>query len=138
MTTICGFELKSSEAILVVVEFEDGNFDYVDTDPKRIRVGDDESTGDVQSFYDAFCNFLRDNHIDHIVIKKRAKRGQMAGGAVSFKLEGLIQLNGTVLVDLLSGQSIAAAQRRAPINAPENLNRYQEQAFLAACVWATR
>lgn len=138
MTVICGIELKSSEAIIAIVDSEDGQVGYVDTDPKRMQIADDENVADVQSFFDTFRNFLRDNHIEQIVIKKRAKRGQMAGGAVTFKLEGLIQLNGTVPIDFISGQAIAAYQKRHALDVPAGLNRYQEQAYLAASIWALR
>ena len=138
MAIICGIELKSSNAIFAIVDSKDGEVEYLETDPKRMHLTDDENVGDVQSFFDAFRNFLRDNHIDHIVIKKRAKRGQMAGGAVTFKMEGLIQLNGTVQVDFMSGQGIAASQKRSPLNIPQELNRYQEHAYLAAAIWTLR
>ncbi|MBJ7589495.1 DUF3010 family protein [Aeromonas veronii] len=138
MTMICGIELKSSEAIIAIVNSDDGQVGYVDTDPKRIQIADDENVADVQSFFDAFRNFLRDNHIEQLVIKKRAKRGQMAGGAVTFKLEGLIQLNGTVPIDFISGQTIAAYQKRHGLEIPAALNRYQEQAYLAAIIWANQ
>lgn len=138
MTVICGIELKSSEAIIAIVNSDDGQVRYVDTDPKRMQIADDENVADVQSFFDTFRNFLRDNHIAQIVIKKRAKRGQMAGGAVTFKLEGLIQLNGTVPIDFISGQTIAAYQKRHALEIPAALNRYQEQAYLAAIIWAQR
>jgi hypothetical protein len=100
-----------------------------------MKVANDDNVDDIRSFYDAFINFLRDNHVDQVVIKKRAKRGPMAGGAVTFKIEGLIQLNGITAVDFISGPSIAAVQRRAPMDIPKGLNKYQEQAFLAACAW---
>lgn len=138
MAVICGIELKSSEAIFSIVDSTGGQVGYVDTDPKRMQVADDENAADVQSFYDAFRNFLRDNRIEQIVIKKRAKRGQMAGGAVTFKLEGLIQLNGIVPVNFISGQAISAYQKRHALSIPAVLNRYQEQAYLAASIWALR
>ena len=138
MALICGIELKSSEAIFAIVDSAGGQVGYVDSDPKRMQVADDENAADVQSFYGAFLNFLRNNHIEQIVIKKRAKRGQMAGGAVTFKLEGLIQLNGTVPVSFISGQAISAYQKRHALNIPAALNRYQEQAYLAASIWALR
>jgi hypothetical protein len=138
MAIICGIELKSSEAIIAIVQSDNGVVEHVDIDPKRMTLGDDECVADVQSFFDTFRNFLRNNQIDLIVIKKRTKRGRMAGGAVTFKLEGLIQLNGTVPVELIPGQSIAAAQRRSPLEIPQAMNRYQEQAYLTACVWALR
>ncbi|SMP71396.1 DUF3010 family protein [Anoxynatronum buryatiense] len=138
MAIICGIELKSSEAIFALIEWEDGEAKYLDTDPKRLQIADDECVVAVQSFLDAFRNFLQDNYIDQIVIKKRNKRGRLSGGAVTFKLEGLIQINGTVPVDFISGQGISAAQRRTPLEIPEEIKRYQEQAYLAAYTWALR
>lgn len=132
MAKICGIELKSSDAILAIIEETDGDINFIDVEPRRIRIGNDESCADIQSFYDSFANFVRDNHIDIVVIKKRAKRGQMAGGAVSFKLEALIQLNGTVAVEFVSGQGIAAANRREPFDIPGDMNIYQVAAFMAA------
>jgi len=94
MSRICGIELKSSEAILMVLKCEYDGIEYVDIVPRKIKLGDDESSESVNSFYDSVVDFIKDNQIDIIVIKKRAKKGKMAGGAVSFKMEALIQLNG--------------------------------------------
>ena len=96
MPTVCGIELKSSEAILVVVESTIGSEVLIDTEPKKIKIGNDEHSPEVRSFFDAFVHYIRDNNIDLIVLKSRAKKGRMAGGPVSFKLEALIQLNGIV------------------------------------------
>jgi len=136
MTIICGIELKSTGAMIAVVSFENNTISYIDTDPKRITIGNDENVGDVQSFYDTFCNFIRTNHVDRVVIKKRGKRGQMAGGAISFKLEGLVQLNGIVPVEFITAQKISRVQKQTPVGFPPTLNRYQEQAYLAANIWA--
>ena len=135
MAKICGIELKSSDAILAVIEESDGDVEFIDVEPRRIKIGNDESCTDIQSFYNSFVNFVRENHIDVVVIKKRAKKGKMAGGAVSFKLEALIQLNGVVGVELVSGQGIAAANKREPFDIPEDLNKYQEAAFMAASLY---
>ena len=132
MAKICGIELKSSEAILALIEESDGEVQFLDTEPRKIKIGDDESCAEVRSFFDSFVNFVRDNQIDVVVLKKRAKRGQMAGGAVSFKLEALIQMNGSAEVVFVSGQGIAAAHRRTPFEIPQELNKYQEAAFMAA------
>ena len=135
MAKICGIELKSSDAILAVIEESDDDVKFIDVEPRRIKIGNDESCTDIQSFYNSFVNFVRENHIDVVVIKKRAKKGKMAGGAVSFKLEALIQLNGAVGVELVSGQGIAAANKREPFDIPEDLNKYQEAAFMAASLY---
>jgi hypothetical protein len=64
------------------------------------------------------------------------KKGQFAGGPISFKLEALIQLNGTIDVKLLSSQAIAAADKKEAIELPENILRYQIDAYKAAVCWA--
>ena len=135
MTKVCGIELKSSDAIVAVIEEADGDVEFIDVEPRRIKVGDDESGADIKSFYDSFVSFVRNNQIDVVVIKKRAKRGQMAGGAVSFKLEALIQLNGRVGVEFVSAQGIAAANKRDPFDIPNHLKKYQEAAFMAASLY---
>ncbi|HUU02789.1 MAG TPA: DUF3010 family protein [Myxococcota bacterium] len=138
MIKLCGIELKSSAAILAVIKALDGNIELVDVDPCKISIGDDKSCTNIRSFFSSFVNFVRDNHINVVVIKSRAKRGPRAGGAVSFKLESLIQLNGVVDVEFVSGQGIAAANKSEPFDNPNNFKRYQEAAFMAACLYARR
>jgi hypothetical protein len=135
MSRICGIELRASEAILAVLERNDNEVQFIDIEPKKIKLGDDESSALIKSFYDSVVNFSKDNHIDRFVIKKRAKRGQMAGGAVSFKLEALIQLNGSVEITFVSGQGIAAAHKKHPFEIPEGIKKYQETAFMAASLF---
>tara|TARA_R110001599_G_C12269246_1_gene661196 strand:+ start:440 stop:859 length:420 start_codon:yes stop_codon:yes gene_type:complete len=138
MSRICGVELKSAEAILVVLQCEDDGIEFVDIEPRKIKLGDDESSELVKSFYDSVVNFIRDNHIDTFVIKKRAKKGNMAGGAISFKMEALIQLNGVAEVEFISGQGIAAAQKKNPFQIPDNIKKYQETAFMAASLYCRK
>lgn len=136
MPRVCGIELKSSEAILVVVENATETNELIDTKPNKIKIGDDEDSSEVRSFFDDIVEFTRANNIDIIVLKKRARKGKMAGGSVSFKLESLIQLNGIVDCVFVSGQGIAAAHKKQPFEIPENLNKYQEAAFMAACLYS--
>ena len=112
MSRICGIELKSSDAILYVLQWEHDAIEVVDIVLKKIKLEDDESSELVKSFYDSVVHFIKDNHIDTVVIKKRAKKGRMAGGAISFKMEALIQLNGIAEVEFVSGQGIAAAHKK--------------------------
>lgn len=138
MSRICGIELKSSEAILAVIEVTDDGCEFLDIEPKKIRLGNDESNELMRSFYDSVVNFSKDNHIDTFVIKKRAKKGQMAGGAVSFKIEAIIQLNGVADVEFVSGQGIAAAHKKAPFKLPDAIKKYQENAFMAASLYVRK
>ena len=138
MARICGVELRSSEAVVVVADFDDGNISHVDLKTRKISLGDDEKTDSIKSFYNSFCKFIGDNHIEVVAVKKRAKKGTRAGGAVSFKLESLIQLCEQAEVELLSPQLIAATHKREKFIVPKALHAYQEQAFLTACCYSRK
>lgn len=129
---ICGVEIKGSEAIIAVIDIENDQVMSVDVEPKKIALENDEDPKLVKSFFETFSGFIRDNQLERVVIKKRSKRGEYAGGAVTFKIEGLIQLIDGCSVDLIAAQTITAVQRKKRHELPDNLNKYQEQAFLAA------
>lgn len=135
MPKVCGIELKGSEAILAIIDFDDAGQQYQNIEPRKIKIGNDESTNAVQSFYESFKNYVTDNHIDVIVVKKRKKNGSMAGGGVSFKLEALIQLNGVAEVVFVSGQGVAASHKKVNFELPAEINKYQETAFMSACLY---
>jgi hypothetical protein len=125
---ICGIELKSNIASLVVIN--DG--EYIDLKIKKIILENDENQDDIRKFCNEFLLFLEQNFIDKVVIKKRAKKGNFAGGPVTFKMEGLIQLNPLCEVELISAQTISSFEKKNEIVKPIELKKYQEQAFLAA------
>lgn len=125
---ICGIELKANNVILVVLS--DNN--YIETKIKKLTLEDDEKQEDIRKFCNEFLDFLEKNNIEKIHIKKRAKKGTFAGGAVTFKLEGLIQLNPICSVDLISSVSLANFAKKNEIIFPQNLKKYQEEAYLSA------
>lgn len=132
MPKVCGIELKGSEAILAILESNDGEELFINIEPKKIKIGDDESTPAVLSFFESFKNYVTDNHIDTVVVKKRKKNGSMSGGGVSFKLEALIQMNGVADVVFVSGQGISASHKKKRFDLPNGINKYQEAAFMSA------
>ena len=123
---ICGIELKANNVILVVLK----NNEYIDIKIKKIVLEDDEKQEDIRKFCNEFLDFLQKNEIEKVFIKKRAKKGAFSGGAVTFKLEGLIQLNPLCSVDLISSQSISTFEKKNQIEFPKELKKYQEQAYL--------
>lgn len=123
---ICGIELKANNVILVVLK----NSEYIDIKIKKIVLEDDEKQEDIRKFCNEFLDFLQKNEIEKVFIKKRAKKGAFSGGAVTFKLEGLIQLNPLCSVDLISSQSISTFEKKNQIEFPKELKKYQEQAYL--------
>lgn len=125
---ICGIELKSNNTILVVLD----NKEFIDLKIKKITLENDENQEDIRKFCNEFLLFLEENKIEKIVIKKRAKKGSFSGSAVTFKMEGLIQLNPICEVDLISAQTIASFEKKNSIEFPPNIKKYQEQAYLSA------
>ena len=125
---ICGIELKANNVILVVLK----NNEYIDIKIKKIVLEDDEKQEDIRKFCNEFLDFLQKNEIEKVFIKKRAKKGTFSSGAVTFKLEGLIQLNPLCSVDLISSQSISTFEKKNEIEFPKELKKYQEQAYLTA------
>lgn len=125
---ICGIELRANNLIAVVLD----NGKFMDLKTKKIILEDDEQQEDIRQFCNEFLLFLEENAIEKVVIKKRAKKGTFAGGAVTFKMEGLIQLNPKCIVELISAQSISNFERKNSIELPQNLKKYQEQAYFTA------
>jgi len=127
---ICGIELKANNTILVVLN----NDEYIDTKIKKIILTNDEYQQDIRKFCNEFLDFLQKNQIEKIFIKKRAKKGAFSGGAVTFKMEALIQLNPQCSVELVSSSTISSFEKKNEISFPKELNKYQEQAYLTAKV----
>jgi len=129
---ICGIELKANNTILSVIDFgEDDIIDYIDLKIKKITLEDDENKECIKNYYESINEFLKSNSIEKVIIKKRAKKGAFSGGAVTFKMEGLIQLNNICDVQLLSAQSLSSYEKKNPIEFPKKLMKYQQQSYLS-------
>lgn len=129
----CGVDIKGSSAILAVANMDSGQLGHILTETRRIDIGDDDEATNVRSFSELVESFLRDNNVQLVAIKKRSKKGEYAGGATTFKIEGVFQLIADCEVELVSPQSIAAQERREKFPIPETLNKYQIDAFKSAC-----
>ncbi len=129
---VCAIELKSNNAIISVLD----NQIYVDTKIKKITLINDEQKDSILAFKKEFEEFIQKNNISQIIIKKRAKKGTFAGGAITFKMEAIIQ---TILfcdVKLISSQTISSYEKKNIITFPKELKKYQEQSYLAGlCFW---
>ncbi|WP_419771022.1 MAG: DUF3010 family protein [Candidatus Marinarcus sp.] len=125
---VCGIELKANNVVLVVLDERE----FMDLKIKKITLENDEQQDDIRQFCNDFLIFLEENRVERVYIKKRAKKGTFAGGAVTFKMEGLIQLNPVCSVELVSAQAVSAFERKNELLLPLKLKKYQEQAYLTA------
>lgn len=123
---VCGIELKANNMLLVVLDGKE----FIDLKIKKITLENDEEQENIRQFCNEFLLFLEHHSIEKIYVKKRAKKGTFSGGAVTFKMEGLIQLNPHCEVELVSSATISAYEKKHEIIFPQGLNKYQEQAFI--------
>ncbi len=129
---ICGIDLASHDAIVVVLDGTRGEWKVVDSDVRKVSLLDDEDAGQVRAFQNAVGAVVKRHGVDRIVIKKRGKKGKFAGGPVSFKMEGVIQLIDICEVVLLSPQTIAIVSKMNLNAVPDELKQYQRDAFFTA------
>ncbi|PWE40663.1 DUF3010 family protein [Pseudomonas prosekii] len=130
---ICGIEIKGSEAIIAVASLDGQTLSHVALATKKISLDDDDEAANFKVFAAQVASFVRENSIDRITIKKRSKKGEFAGGPTTFKIEGVFQLLESCEVTLLSPQTINAQNKKFDFALPETLNKYQHEAFKAAC-----
>lgn len=129
----CGIEIKGSEAIFAVASLDNQTLTHVALNTKKIALDDDDEAANVKAFAAQVGAFVRDNGIERIAIKKRSKKGEFAGGPTTFKIEGVFQLLDNCEVTLLSPQTINAQNKKFDFALPATLNKYQHEAYKAAC-----
>ncbi len=126
---VCGIELKGSEAFMVILDGEKTSWSIVDCPTKRLKLEDDENTAHIRSFAITFETLMREHGIDTIAIKKRSKKGNFAGGPVSFKIEVIIQFISPCEVLLVSPMSISNYTKKNPVSESIGIFSYQQTAF---------
>ena len=134
---ICGVSLSGSVATLALLEIQNGGFRSIDCEITRVELGDSNKASAIKSFRDAFAALVRDHQVDVIAIKKRNTAGPFAGGAMTFKMEGLIQIL-DVKVQLVAAITIAQAVKRNQYARPQELHKYQNEAFEVAMAAAEK
>lgn len=126
----CGIELKSNEARIASIEIEDDDYVIIAAQTKKIKLDDSKSQEATMSFRDIFDRFFIKNNFDKIGIKERGKRGKFAGGADSFKMEGIIQTL-PYPIEIIHTNTIKAKIKDKTLKTGD-LNVYQEEALKTA------
>jgi len=128
---VCGCEISAQEVRLAVVHLDDeGKVEMLRPKTTRIELGDDTSEADLRSFLAALHEFCHENEIETFAIKTRAKKGRMAGGAVSFKIETLIQLVEGCHTKFVNPVALSHFAKKEVEEYPEKLPVYLKNAFL--------
>ena len=124
---VCGIELKSNEARIIVLEGHNEDYEIIKTDLEKLKLIDSKDQAAVKSFREAILDFFSYHDFDVIGIKERITKGRFAGGAISFKMEGLIQTTDDKVV-LVHNMSMKSTLKdvEIPIN---GIKKYQEEAL---------
>lgn len=121
-----GIELKGSTCIAVLL---DSSLNLVSS--LKIELADSYNNEMVNNFVNEFKAFLNSHKPDAVVVKKRQEKGKFAGGATSFKMEGLIQFSAKDITTFVSGPQLTALQKKSQAALPE-VKKYQAQALFCA------
>lgn len=136
---ICGCDISGQEVRLAVVYLNDeGNVEMLRPDTTRIKLDDDTSEVALRLCLAALHAFSRENEIETFVIKTRAKKGRMAGGAVSFKIETLIQLVDGCHTRFVSPVALSHFAKKDVKEYPAKLPVYLKNAFLSGAYVLTK
>ena len=127
----CGIELKSNEARIVSIALDDtGDYKYIATQTKKIKLDDSKSQEGTKSFRDAFNDFFQEHNFDKIAVKERGRKGKFAGGADSFKMEGILQTL-DFPIELIHTATVKAKIKAKTLKT-DDINAYQEEALKVA------
>ncbi|PKF63738.1 DUF3010 domain-containing protein [Psychromonas sp. psych-6C06] len=132
---VCGVELIGNEAIIAIMQLKEGLYDVPVVRANKFNLVDGINTVPLKKFQADFKQLMTDYKVDTVVIKQRAQKGKFAGSALSFKIEGALQLLTDVNVHVISAayikEGLSGAQNQ-PTAVELGLKKFQEQAMLTA------
>ncbi|MEH6651938.1 MAG: DUF3010 family protein [Motiliproteus sp.] len=131
---VCGIELKGGEAILCLLNLDDGIFNVAECRQRQYTVAASASTDSIREFHFSFSKLMQDYQIDEVVIIERHQKGKLAASATSFKLEAAIQLIEQP-VTLITTATIKEQLKLNPLQVEAvelGLKKFQITAFTAA------
>lgn len=127
---VCGIELKSNEARIIALEGHMEDYDIIKTEFDKIKLINSKDQNEVRAFRDAILEFFAYHDFDLIGIKERITKGRFAGGAISFKMEGLIQ---TADDEIILVHNMSMKSKLKEVDIPiDRIKKYQEEAFKVA------
>lgn len=131
---ICGVELKGAEAIICLLDHDNGAFNVPDCRQRSFSVSQSQTTQATRDFQFAFAKLIEDYKIEAVVITERMQKGKFAGSATSFKLEAALQLL-DLPVNMLTTTEIKEMIKRNPLDVSIEdlgLKKFQQGAFSVA------
>ncbi len=107
-----GILLKGNVARIVTLSGTRKKHEMIAKKINKLELPKFPTKDDVETFVQAFNAHCRDNSVDVVVINKRATTGQGAGGAATFRTEGIFLATSPCPVDLVHPATIGATDRK--------------------------
>lgn len=125
-----GIQIKSSEAILVVLEKDEKGNIFQTTESSKYGISDPSKPNQIKQFRDQINSAFDSIYPSRIgIVSRNANgKGQRAPSPISFKLEGIIQLYEKLEIEIIWPQTTIAYFKTNPKVLKAN-NKYQEDAF---------
>ena len=115
LSVVCGIELKGSNAHIVTLQGNKQEYVVLSSDFKKVSIHDPKCQEEIKSFRNTLCQHFKEVNANRVGINARNLTGEHAGGAVSFKLEGLIQ-SCDVPVILIHPNTVSATLRKHDVS----------------------
>ncbi|MCY1721359.1 DUF3010 family protein [Prolixibacteraceae bacterium Z1-6] len=127
----CGIEIVNDTALLLCIEKnENGNVE-INRLSAKIKLEEPDNSVHVKEFAATIYACLDEINADAIAILKRQSKGQFSAGALSFKIESVIQCYPNKDVRIVAPATVKAFLRKNPIQIQAKY-KYQENALNAA------
>ena len=125
----CGVTFDSNKANLIVLEGTKENYRIIESKITKIVLENETSQESIKKFYTDIKSFLTDQNIKAVAIKMRKHTGKFSGGAVSFKMEAIIQM---LCIDVKLIAPTAINKKVKNLHVPDSIYKYQIEAFKTA------
>ena len=125
-----GIQIKSNEAILVVLEKDSTDSIIQTSESTKFSIGDPDNPGQVKQFRDQIntaFDSIKPSRIGIMARNAKAK-GVMMPSPLSFKLEGIIQLYEKLDIEIIWPQTLTAYFKKHPQSMTPK-NKYQADAL---------
>ncbi|MGL1931937.1 MAG: DUF3010 family protein [Desulfotalea sp.] len=109
---ISGILLKANEARIVTLTGSRKTHSLLAPKFNKLLLPKNPLQEDVAVFVQAFKAYCIDNSVDGIVINRRVTRGQAAGGAGTFLIEGVLLSISSVPIEFIHSATIRATEKR--------------------------
>jgi hypothetical protein len=130
MMALCGVEISGREIRLaIVVNGDEGAFALRAVETKKIILSDEKNSDSIRTFLRAITAFAHENGVDQFVVKDRARGGAFAGGAVSFKIEALLQALEGCAVTFVNAVVLSKFAKTNAAGLPLGMPKYLQDAY---------